>query len=177
VYAYGALRALISWRPARFEIELDSSGERHRFQAYTVGAANSRAYGGGMRAAPEAMLDDGLLDVLALESVSKVAFVTKILPKVFSGAHVREPSVKTYRAREVVIDADRPFVMYADGDPIGELPVRVRAVAGAIAVLVPADGPADGALTPLSPLPHAAGLTESSAATAGAGPDARGAAG
>ena len=43
-----------------------------------------------MRAAPDALLDDGLLDVLALESVSKLAFVTKILPKVFSGdAHPR----------------------------------------------------------------------------------------
>jgi len=160
VYAYGALRALISWRPARFEIELDSSGERHAFQAYTVGAANSRAYGGGMRAAPDAMLDDGLLDVLALESVSKLAFVTKILPKVFSGAHVREPGVRMYRAREVTIDANRPFVVYADGDPIGELPVRIRAERGAVAMLVPADLPAGGALTPLSrPLepPEAAG--------------------
>ena len=177
VYAYGALRALISWRPARFEIELDSSGERHRFQAYTVGAANSRAYGGGMHAAPEAMLDDGLLDVLALESVSKVAFVTKILPKVFSGAHVHEPSVRTYRASEVVIEADRPFVMYADGDPIGELPVRVRAIGGAITVLVPAEHPAGGALAPLSPPPQAVASNDNSAATGGAGADASGAAG
>ena len=59
--------------------------------AYTVGACNSRAYGGGMCAAPDALLDDGLLDVLALESVSKLAFVTKILPRVFSGTHMREP--------------------------------------------------------------------------------------
>ncbi|HEY2216412.1 MAG TPA: diacylglycerol kinase family protein, partial [Solirubrobacteraceae bacterium] len=64
VYAYGALRALLAWRPARFEIELEPSGERHSFLAYTVGACNSRSYGGGMRAAPDALLDDGLLDVV-----------------------------------------------------------------------------------------------------------------
>jgi diacylglycerol kinase family enzyme len=156
VYAYGALRALLSWRPAGFEVELTgsvSSGggrrasadapkgdgpvERHKFRAYTVGACNSKTYGGGMRAAPDAILDDGLLDVVVLESVGKLAFVTKILPKVFKGTHVHEPGVKTFRAREVSIKADRPFTMYADGDPIGELPVTVRAVPGAVRVIVP----------------------------------------
>jgi YegS/Rv2252/BmrU family lipid kinase len=147
VYAYGALRALLSWRPARFEIELDPPGERHRFTAYTVGAANSKTYGGGMRAAPDALLDDGLLDVVVLESVSKIRFLTKILPKVFSGAHVHEPNVSVFRAHEVSVSADRPFTMYADGDPIGELPVRVRALRGAVRVLVPAgDSGADAFL-------------------------------
>ena len=141
VYAYGALRALLSWRPARFEIELDPPGERHSFTAYTVGACNSKTYGGGMRAAPDALLDDGLLDVVVLESVSKIRFLMRILPKVFSGTHVHEPNVKVFRAREIYVNAERPFTMYADGDPIGELPVLVRAVSGAVRVLVPAEGP------------------------------------
>ena len=177
VYAYGALRALLYWRPARFEIELDSSGERHSFQAYTVGAANSRTYGGGMRAAPDAMLDDGLLDVLALESVSKLTFLTKILPKVFRGAHVREPGVRVYRAREVLIEADRPFVMYADGDPIGDLPVRVKAVRHAVTMLVPADQRADGAVMPLSPALSPAEGVEAATAMDPAGPGTPGAGG
>jgi len=139
VYAYGALRALASWRPARFEIELDPPGERLSFTAYTVGACNSKTYGGGMRAAPGAMLDDGLLEVVVLENIGKLAFLTKILPKVFKGTHVQLSSVYVFRAAEVEISADRPFAMYADGDPIGELPVRVRAVRGAVTVLVPAD--------------------------------------
>ena len=143
VYAYGALGALISWRPARFEIELDPPGERRSFTAYSVGAANSKAYGGGMRAAPDALLDDGLLEVPVLENVSKLSFLTKIFPKVFSGTHVHEPSVRMFRAAEVAISADRPFTMYADGDPIGELPVRVRALPGAVTMLTPQAGPAD----------------------------------
>lgn len=139
VYVYGALRALIAWRPARFELELEPQGERVSVLAYTVGACNSQAYGGGMRAAPDALLDDGLLDVLALENVSKLRFVTKILPRVFSGAHISEPGVRVWRAREVSISCDRPFAMYADGDPIAEMPVRVRALEGAVTVLVPDD--------------------------------------
>jgi YegS/Rv2252/BmrU family lipid kinase len=143
VYVYGALGALLSWRPARFEIELDPPGERRAFTAFSVGAANSKTYGGGMRAAPDALLDDGLLEVVVLESIGKLRFLTRILPKVFKGTHVREPGVHVFRAREIALSSDRPFTMYADGDPIGELPVRVRALAGAVTMLTPAQaGPA-----------------------------------
>ncbi len=157
VYAYGALRALLSWRPARFEIELDPPGERRSFRAYSIGAANSKAYGGGMRAAPDAMLDDGLLEVPVLESVGKLSFLMKIFPKVFSGTHVHEPSVSVFRAAEVAISADRPFTMYADGDPIGELPLRVRALPGAVTILTPAAGPADSPFAETSPASASAG--------------------
>jgi diacylglycerol kinase family enzyme len=140
---YGALAALASWRPARFEIELDPPGERRSFTGFSVGAANSKTYGGGMRAAPDAMLDDGLLEVVVCEQVGKLRFLTGILPKVFKGTHVHEPSVSVFRARELSLSAERPFTMYADGDPIGELPVRVRALPGAVTMLVPAQpGPA-----------------------------------
>jgi YegS/Rv2252/BmrU family lipid kinase len=152
VYAYGALRTLISWKPARIEIELDPPGERRSFSAYTIGAANSKSYGGGMLAAPDAMLDDSLLEVIVLESIGKLAFLTKILPNVFKGTHVNQPSVHVFRAREVSISSDRPFTMYADGDPIGELPLRVRAVAGAVTVLVPQRAPAHAAFAEASPL-------------------------
>jgi YegS/Rv2252/BmrU family lipid kinase len=140
VYAYGALRALISWRPARFELEL-ADGERHSFRGYTVAAANSRAYGGGMYAAPQAMLDDGLLDVVVIEDVSRLRFL-KGLPRVFKGTHVEMPTVRVFRTPHVTIAADRPFVMYADGDPVGALPVKVSAIAGAVSVVTPAGGAA-----------------------------------
>jgi YegS/Rv2252/BmrU family lipid kinase len=139
VYAYGALRALISWRPARFEIELDPPGERHTFVGYSIAAANSKAYGGGMLVAPDALLDDGKLEVVVIEQVGRLEFLAN-LPKVFKGEHVLLPSVKVFRAGEIAVSADRPFTMYADGDPIGELPLRVRAVGAAVFVLVPAKG-------------------------------------
>ena len=147
VYAYGALRALASWRPARFEVELLPSGELHSFTGYTVAAANSRAYGGGMYLAPDAMLDDGQIDIVVTENVGKLRFLAN-LPKVFKGSHVRLPSVRVFRAAEVRISADRPFTMYADGDPIGELPVNVRALPGAVTIITPrAGGPALRPLT------------------------------
>ena len=59
------------------------------------------------------------------------------LPKVFSGAHVHSPSVHIFRAREVAVASDRPFTMYADGDPIAELPATVEVVPGTLRVLAP----------------------------------------
>lgn len=135
VYVYGALRALAAWRPARFDLRLD--GAPLQFTGYSVAAANSPYYGGGMLLAPDAQLDDGLFDVVLTGHMPKRRFLLA-LPRVFKGRHVREPSYRMIRAREIVVDADRPFVLYADGDPIGETPVTIRLVAAALRVLVPA---------------------------------------
>jgi YegS/Rv2252/BmrU family lipid kinase len=135
VYAYGALRALATWRPATFDVAVDR--ERRTFAGWTVAAANSRAYGGGMFLAPDARLDDGELDVVLVAPESRRQFV-RCLPMVFKGTHVGLSSVTVLRGREVRIAADRPFVVYADGDPIGELPVTIRAIPGAVKILLPA---------------------------------------
>jgi YegS/Rv2252/BmrU family lipid kinase len=135
VYAYGALRALATWRPATFEVAVGS--DRRTFTGWTVAAANNRAYGGGMLLAPDALLDDGELDVVLVAPSSRRQFV-RCLPMVFKGTHVQLDSVTVLRGREVRIAADRPFDVYADGDPIGELPVTIRAIPGAIRVLLPA---------------------------------------
>jgi YegS/Rv2252/BmrU family lipid kinase len=134
VYAYGAIRALLGWRPARFEVRID--GQERAVSGYTVAAANSKAYGGGMFMAPDASLEDGLLDVVLVGDVSKRRFL-RLLPTVFKGEHVRQPNVQVLRGREVGISADRSFVLYADGDPIGQLPITVRVLPKAVRVIVP----------------------------------------
>jgi YegS/Rv2252/BmrU family lipid kinase len=135
VYAYGALRALAGWRPADFTVELDA-GVRRTVTGYTVAAANSRAYGGGMLMAPDASLHDGLLDVVIVSDTPKHRFL-RLLPTVFKGQHVRLDNVEVLRSATARISASRPFTMYADGDPIAELPVLVRTLPGAVRVIVP----------------------------------------
>lgn len=135
-YVYGALRALAAYRPATFTLTLDG-GEVIERRAFTVAAANSKAYGGGMYLAPGAELDDGLLDVIVVGDMTRRHFV-KGLPKVFKGVHVDEPEVEVRRARSVEIRADRPFDVYADGDPIGATPVTISCVPRAVPVLCPA---------------------------------------
>ena len=60
------------------------------------------------------------------------------LPKLFKGTHLDEPEVELFRAAELRVDAERPFRIYADGDPIGTTPATIRAVPQALRVLVPA---------------------------------------
>jgi len=135
VYLYGALRALGAWRPAAFTVEVD--GEPIAFSGWSVAAANSGAYGGGMFLAPDARMDDGLLDVVLSSHTSKATFV-RVLPKVFRGTHIHEPTIRVLRGAEIRVSADRPFTMYADGDPVGELPLTVRCIPGALKILLPA---------------------------------------
>jgi diacylglycerol kinase family enzyme len=104
-----------------------------------------------MLAAPDALLDDGLLEVVICEQISKRRFLTDLLPRVFKGTHVELPTVHVFRAKAVEISADRPFTMYADGDPIGELPVRVSAVQGAVNVIVPLESPSRPAFATAHP--------------------------
>ena len=134
VYAYAALRALAGWRPARFTLTLD--GERREFTGYSVAAANNAAFGGGMFLAPDAELDDALLDVVYISDVSRLRYLLN-LPKVFDGSHVDRDEVTVVRAREVGIDADRRFAVYADGDHLADLPATVRLLPRALRVIAP----------------------------------------
>ena len=134
VYAYAALRALIAWKPATFTLDLN--GRREMVTGYTVAAANNKAYGGGMYAAPDAELDDGLLDVGATGDVGKLRFL-RGLGQIFKGEHLETLRVRVWRAPEVRIEADRPFAVYADGDHLADLPATVRVLPAALRVIVP----------------------------------------
>jgi len=134
VYTYGVLRAIVSWRTASWKIALD--GEESTFDGYSVAVCNSGVFGGGMFLAPDARLDDGLLDVVLISAQSKVRYM-RGLPRVFRGTHLQDPAARLVQCREVTFEAERPFTAYADGDPIADLPVTVRALPGSLRVVAP----------------------------------------
>jgi YegS/Rv2252/BmrU family lipid kinase len=134
VYLYAALRALAAWKPARFTVSVD--GAEHETSGYSVLVGNSRAYGGGMYVLPQAELDDGRLDVLLVETVSKPTFL-RDLPRVFRGTHLDLPYVTALRGARVEVSSDRPFVIYADGDPIGATPATLTVEPRSLRMVVP----------------------------------------
>jgi YegS/Rv2252/BmrU family lipid kinase len=139
VYAYAALRTLLSWKPGRFTVR--AGEERVRFTGYSVSVANNRAFGGGMFIAPDAELDDGEFDIVTVGDVGKLRFVSN-LPKVFKGTHVDEDEVRVFRAPQLELTASRPFPVFADGEHLTDLPASLRVLPRALSVLVP---PAAGA--------------------------------
>lgn len=135
VYLYSALRVLSTWTHAGFEVTVD--GERHSFTGYNVVVANSKAYGGGMYVVPHAELDDGVLEVMVTREKAKLAFLRGVM-KTFNGSHVDDPALRFLRGREIEISSDRPFAVYADGDPVADLPVRIRVAPRVLRVIAPA---------------------------------------
>jgi len=135
VYAYAAVRALLAWRPATFTVTLDEK-EPISFKGYSVAAANSRAFGGGMFCAPNAELDDGMLDVITVSQVGKLRYIRGV-PKAFKGTHLQNDEVDEYRAATVDIKADRDFGVYADGEHLTDLPATLRVLRNALRVIAP----------------------------------------
>ena len=135
IYVYGALAAIARWKPASFEVRADDHVER--FEGWSVICANTSVYGGGMFVAPQARIDDGLLDVVLIRKSGRGRFLASF-PKVFKGEHIHNENVSVRRAREVHVTASRPFSVFADGDPIAHLPVVIRALPAAVRVLLPA---------------------------------------
>ncbi len=134
IYAYGSLAVVARWRHARFTCAVD--GVPLSLTGWNVAVSNSGRYGGGMRLAPDASVTDGLLDLVTTSQTSRWRFLTAF-PKVFRGTHVHEPSVSVRTCRSVTLDADRPFRVFADGDPIGTLPCEITVAPGALRLLLP----------------------------------------
>jgi YegS/Rv2252/BmrU family lipid kinase len=134
VYVYSLFRTLVDWRAARFMIRVDD--ERIRLSGYSVSVANNSTFGGGMRIAPDADLEDGLFDVIAIGEVGKLRFLAN-LPKVFKGRHTDNDEVEIHRAAEVTVEADRPFAVYGDGDHLTDLPATFRVLQRALRVIAP----------------------------------------
>ncbi len=133
LYTVAALRTLATFSPLRFTLTLDDE-EPLSYPGWLVAMGNSTSYGGGMRIAPRARVDDGRIDVTVVGPVSRLEFV-RTFPRVFAGTHLSHPRVEALTARRVRVEADRPVDCYADGERCGPLPVDVRSVPGALQIL------------------------------------------
>ncbi|MFT4284486.1 MAG: YegS/Rv2252/BmrU family lipid kinase [Protaetiibacter sp.] len=131
-YILALLAELARLRPFRYRVTLD--GETLELDALMVSVGNSVSLGGGMRITPDAVLDDGLLDVMLVRPLSRFAFL-RIFPRVFQGTHTTASVVTMRRARRIRIEADAALVVYADGERIAPLPVELEVEPRALRVL------------------------------------------
>lgn len=131
-YILALLAELTRLTPLRYRVTLD--GETLELDALMVSVGNNVSLGGGMKITPDAVLDDGLLDVMIVKPLSRFAFL-RIFPSVFKGEHTGDPRVVMRRAKRIRIEVDAPIVAYADGERIASLPLDIEAEPGALRVL------------------------------------------
>ena len=89
-----------------------------------------------MYLAPDASLEDGRLDIVTIAAQGKLRYL-RGLPRVFNGSHLQDPAIDIVQGAEITFSADRPFTAYADGDPIGDLPLTVKVLPGSLRVVAP----------------------------------------
>lgn len=130
-YDLAILLELGTFRPQHLTLTLDGRREEHDVMLVALG--NAQSYGGGMRMCPDADLTDGLLDVVVVGPLSRRRLV-RLFPRLFKGTHVQDASVTVRRAREVVLEGP-PLAVYADGEPVGRLPLTCRVEPGALRVI------------------------------------------
>jgi diacylglycerol kinase (ATP) len=136
-YPWAVVRTLSRFHPPRLSVEHE--GGRWEGPAILAALANAPYFGGGMRIAPAARMDDGRLDLVIVERIAKAKLLA-LFPRVYAGTHVRHPRVLTLRVRGALFRADRPLTFYADGEPVIQVAAggtRVEAHEAALAVVSP----------------------------------------
>lgn len=136
VYPYAVVSTLFTFRPPAMKVVYD--GGVFEGPVMFAVAANLPRFGGGMRIAPQAAIDDGLLDLVIVRQISK-AQLLRVFPKVYSGKHVGHAAVFMTTTRCVEITIDQPLAMYGGGEMVTPMrpgePVGIEVVPGALAVV------------------------------------------
>ncbi|MFI5668872.1 diacylglycerol kinase [Streptomyces sp. NPDC051704] len=131
-YDLAILAELASFRPFPYRITLDD-GPAIETEAALVAVGNGSSYGGGMRICADAVPDDGLFDVTVVGDCSRTTLL-KVFPQVYKGTHLSHPKVTVHRAAKITLEA-AGITAYADGEPLGPLPVTADCVPGALRLL------------------------------------------
>ena len=133
VYAYGSARALLETRSG--VITMTTDGVERSFDGWSLAIGNSGRYGAGMRVNPDALLDDGILDITTVEGLSRLRYPL-LLPRYFKGTHIDGDHIRAARGTRIEVTAPAGQPVYADGDVVGETPMSVTVQREALRVLV-----------------------------------------
>jgi diacylglycerol kinase (ATP) len=134
VYLYAIFRVLPRFTPRPVRIRMDNGTREVSIMFAAVG--NTRQYGGGIRITPDAVIDDGLLDLCIVHQTTR-AELLKTLPKAYTGAHVKSAFVEMGRGRAFEFSSETAMAVYADGEPLTRTPVSFGLASERLRVVVP----------------------------------------
>jgi len=122
-YILGLLVTLQKFKPASLRMRLDE--QTHSRTAMFAVICNSRYTGGDMWIAPHAEIDDGMMEVILLNELSRLGLV-RAFPSVFTGKHIHHPKVEVFRCRRLRIEAEAEQMLTPDGEIVGCTPMEVE---------------------------------------------------
>ena len=132
-YIIGLLKSLAGYKNKPVTISMGDKIESKRILSVVV--ANGRYFGGGMRVAPLADIDDGLLDVITVGDMGKLELL-KAFPTIYKGTHIHHPKVEMEKTTRVRIESTEKFLVHADGEFLGEGPVSFELIPSALSIAV-----------------------------------------
>lgn len=142
VYPYSVLHTIATFQPPAMRIVHDEGIFEGRVMFTNL--ANLPRFGGGMQIAPQAEIDDGVLDLVIVKEISRATLLS-VFPKVYTGRHCGHPAVLFVRTRKVEITIDRPMTLYGGGEPVRPMAagegVAAEVVPAALCVVAPTPRP------------------------------------
>jgi YegS/Rv2252/BmrU family lipid kinase len=134
-FLYATIDVFFRYRPKTVELSLDGAPPtRHTILNIAIG--NGRYHGGGMHVCPKAELDDGILDVTIIDSLSMFT-LAKDLPVLYSDNLYKHPRTHHARAHRITATSNEKVSIEIDGEALGTLPLEAKIVPGALRLIVP----------------------------------------
>jgi len=133
---YGLSLLMVLWRFRAVNMRVRLAGVEKSGPIVLAAFANTPAYGGGMKIAPRAELDDGKLDVCLIHEVNRVKLLA-VFPRVYSGGHLGLREFESQQGVGVRVETDTPWDVNADGEYVCQTPVEIGIEPAALRVIVP----------------------------------------
>jgi len=123
-YILGILRSLMQLEHSRVKVVVDGR-EYFNGDTFMVNVANGKYFGGSLKIAPQAEIDDGWLEVVVVERMGRLEIIGN-MANVYKGTHLANPKIKHTRGKEIVITSNENVYVEMDGEPVGLVEARFR---------------------------------------------------
>jgi YegS/Rv2252/BmrU family lipid kinase len=132
IYFLNLLMSLLSYKNITAEIIVD--GAKSKAEVFSVNVGNGKYCGGGMRQTPNALPDDGLLDVTVINGIGKIEII-RSLKMLYNGTILSHPKIKGYRCRNLKVNSDSVIWVEADGESLGHTPAEFSIIPSGINIV------------------------------------------
>jgi YegS/Rv2252/BmrU family lipid kinase len=132
IYFYNLLMSLLFYNNTKAEVVVD--GKAMIADVFSINVGNGRYCGGGMRQTPNALPDDGLLDVTVINGMGKIEIIRN-LKILYDGTILNHPKIDGYRCKNLSVTSDSVIYTEADGESLGHTPVEFSIIPASIKIV------------------------------------------